>query len=278
MMVRSKSIDSLALGLLTALALLGWPRVGFAQGTWSVVPLPQPPGQESTPRALAADGAGNLYVGWVNGSNLIQRRDAQADWSVIAIFGTDPGQVGTPPSLALDAAGDLYVADGGAGGNNGRIQMRDAQGNWSVLAATGSALGQVNRPTAVVVDAEGNLFVADGDEASSRVQERDTHGNWSAVAMAGTSLGQVDGPSALAVDGAGNLYVADAPYEPTLAKYVGRVRKRDAQGSWSVLAAGGSGPGQVDLSYGGALAVDGAGNLYVADTGNNRVQMYTPGP
>jgi hypothetical protein len=54
------------------------------------------------------------------------------------------------------------------------------------------------------------------------------------------------------------------------------IQQRDAQGNWSVIAAQDGPLGQVDNSR--ALAVDGAGNLYVADTNNNRVQVYTPGP
>jgi DNA-binding beta-propeller fold protein YncE len=49
--------------------------------------------------------------------------------------------------------------------------------------------------------------------------------------------------------------------------------------NWSVIATGGQAIGQVDFyNYGAGLAVDGAGNLYVADSGNNRVQMYAPKP
>lgn len=65
----------------------------------------------------------------------------------------------------------------------------------------------------------------------------------------------------------GNFYVAQ-----------GDIQKWDAQGNWSVVATGGTGLGQVALYETSGLAVDGAGNLYVADTGNNRVLKYTPAP
>jgi DNA-binding beta-propeller fold protein YncE len=69
------------------------------------------------------------------------------------------------------------------------------------------------------------------------------------------------------MDTAGNLYVAEWD------DVSGRIEKRDAQGNWSVIATYGEAPAQVAGPT--TLAVDAAGNLYVADSGNNRVQEYT---
>jgi hypothetical protein len=73
------------------------------------------------------------------------------------------------------------------------------------------------------------------------------------------------------VDTAGNLYVAEWDEWDSI-----RIQKRDAQENWSVIATAGNALGQVGDNVG--LGVDGAGNLYVADGDNNRVQKYTPGP
>jgi sugar lactone lactonase YvrE len=149
-----------------------------------------------------------------------------------------------------------------------------AAGTWSVIAlpqkAGGEALGQVRSPSALAVGGVGNLYVAD---LSQGIQKRDAQGNWSTIALAGDALGQVD---ALAVDTAGKPYVAGYHYDSATGTYPSRIQKRDAQGSWSVIATDGSALGQVSSPSG--LAVDAADNLYVADTGNDRVQEYMPGP
>src|SRR5947209_2446294 len=58
----AKSSGALVVRLIVGLALLGWPRMGFAQGTWSVISLPQQSGDIDSPYRLAVDAAGNLYV------------------------------------------------------------------------------------------------------------------------------------------------------------------------------------------------------------------------
>jgi sugar lactone lactonase YvrE len=273
-MANPKRSGALVLRLLVGLALLCWPRVGAAQGTWSVISLPQwvnslphKPGEVFSPTALAVDPAGNLYVA---DRGRIQKRDAQGNWSVIATSGAGLGQVIRPGALTVDAAGNLYVADSGS--NEGRIQKRDPQGKWSVIATDGWEPGQVFTPSALAVDGAGNLYVA--DYSNYRIQKRDAQGNWSVIAPVGYDVGQVYDIRALAVDGAGNLYVADVPLFGD--EYHDRIQKRDAQGNWYLIATRGAAPGQVSNPT--DLAVDPAGNLYVAEAidywgyGNTRIQ------
>src|SRR5207253_1742915 len=98
-----------------------------AQGHWSILT----PGGAS---ALAADGAGNLYV-VDQGDSRIWKRDAQGHWSVITTYGSALGQVASPEALAADTAGNLYIAEGDRWPSKPRIVKQDALGNWSVIAS-----------------------------------------------------------------------------------------------------------------------------------------------
>src|SRR5690349_13050350 len=62
MALQPKRTGARALRMIVGLVLLGCARVGSAAGTWSVISLPQKPGEVITPTALAADAAGNVYV------------------------------------------------------------------------------------------------------------------------------------------------------------------------------------------------------------------------
>src|SRR5206468_2341756 len=117
-------------------------------------------------------------------------------------------------------------------------------------------------------------YVAD-QAGNGRIQKRDAQGNWSVIAAYGIAAGQFRNAYALAVDRAGNLYVTDRGNGSGTGpgdEMGQRIQKRDTQGNWSVIAAWDWGLGPV--WFPNALAVDAAGNLYVADSfnGYNRIQ------
>jgi tripartite motif-containing protein 71 len=256
-----------------------------AQGTWSVIATAGTGlGRVGNPTALAVDTVGNLYVAdYDYPSSRIQKGDAQGNWSLLGMAGSNHDQVADPTALAVDGAGNLYVAGWMIDGTYG-IDKREPDGNWSIIPPGDTNADRTGVPSALAVDAAGELYVASqlifdglGTFGIDWVHRRDAQGSWSVIATAGDAPGQVHGPTALAVDTAGTLYVADgSPFVADYANgYDGRIQMRDAQGGWSVLAAGGSAVGQV--SHPSGLAVDTAGNLYVADTGNNRLLKYSPG-
>jgi sugar lactone lactonase YvrE len=199
----------------------------------------------------------------------------------------------SPTGLALDAAGNLYVADEG----NQLIRMVTPQGQVSTVAGipenTGSDDGPVATasfvsPTGIAVDASGNLFVT--SPFSLRMI---TKAGLVSTPAGGFDLGGLDGLGSVAtfnnldgltLDGLGNLYVAD------MGNNAIRKIKPDATGKISPAAevstlAGYAEqpPGWADGAAGSAkfyqpegLAVDGAGNTYVADSANNVIRKITP--
>jgi RHS repeat-associated protein len=225
------------------------------------------------------------------------------------------GYLNAPEGVAVDAAGDLYIADTA----NNRVQeVSAATGNMSTIA--GSATGAsgdsgdggaasaalLNGPMAVAVDAAGNVYIA--DTFNSRIQEvaAASQSQWGQQMTAGdiyTVAGSVTGaagssgdggpatsallyePRGMSIDSAGNLYIADF--------YNNRVQEVAAAGhlQWGtqmtagdVYTVAGSASGKPGNSGdGGAataatldtpyrVAVDSSGNLYIMDSGNNRVR------
>lgn len=236
-----------------------------------------------TPRDLAVDGAGNVYVADKT-SNTIRKITPAG--SVTTLAGS-PGVSGSadgigaaatfnqPTAIAVNASGDLYVAD-----NNSVIRKISAAGVVTTFAGAAGRVGSSDGPGNVAsfrfaqglaVDAAGNLYVADsGNDLIRRV---DTGGFVTTVAGAAGIAGSTDGPAASArfsfptdvvVDRAGNVFVTDY--------FSSTIRKIDTAGNVTTVAGIADGrrgvrlgalPGHFDLPA--AIAIDSAGNLYVTD-------------
>ena len=175
---------------------------------------------------------------------------------------SEPGEA--PPEPRITAFGwnaqlQLAAGDGVRGARDG-------------LAAQ----ARFDDPYGVAVDAQGNVFIADAGE-NNRIRRVGLDGN--VTTRAGAAEGFADGvgsaarfdtPSGLAMDGAGNLYVADTGNHA--------IRKVTAEGVVTTLAGDGiagfrDGPAsQARFHAPTGVAADAAGNVYVADTYNDRIR------
>ena len=181
--------------------------------------------------------------------------------------GSGDGQFNGPEGVAVDASGNVYVADFG----NHRVQKFTDTGayltQWGTL---GMRAGQFNSPLGVAVDATGKVYVA--DNLNCRVQKfTDTGAYLTQWGTLGTGDGQFNGPAGVAVDASGNVYVGDTGNNGI---HNNRIQKFTDTGVYlTQWGAQGSGDGQLNGTWG--VAVDAAGNVYVADFRNHRVQKFT---
>ncbi|MEK7830647.1 MAG: hypothetical protein AAB401_06140, partial [Acidobacteriota bacterium] len=268
---------------------------GTATGTssWSIPLVSLLPGVNNL-TITAWDSAGNA-------GSAVLMVNYQAPQVVTTIAGTgrgaDSGDDGPgnaaaiwqPLGLAVDAMGNVIFSDL----VNRRVRKISPAGVISAFAGTGEAGsggdgGQAknatfNFPTGIAIDAAGNVFIA--DQGTHKVRKVAPDGVITTVAGAATFFGgysgdgglakdaELNSPQALAVDKDGNLLIVDQNNN--------RIRKVTvADGKITTVAGTGligfSGDGglatQADLAFPTGVAVDGAGNIYIADSINHRIR------
>jgi len=239
--------------------------------------------------------AGSIYV--ADPANCVIREvNSSGDISTFAgtpgscAYGGDGGpatsaSLNGPSALAVDSSGNMYIADTA---NNvirvvsaGVINTVAGNGTEEFAGDGGAATSaELDSPGDVAVDAAGNLYIA--DTWNARIRMVNTHGIIST--FAGGGGGEGDGgpanqagllmPSGVAVDAAGNVLIADSAS--------GLIRWVDGLGVIHTVAgnspytggfAGDGGPAfSAELAFPDGVSLDSLGDIYIADTGNNRVR------
>ena len=228
------------------------------------------------PVSVAPDRAGNVFFAT---QTTVLRLDAATGILTVVAGNGGPGfsgdngpatsaQLSGPWGVVVDSAGNLYLADTA----NNRIRKVS---NGVITPVTAA----VNSPSGIAVDSAGNLYIA--DTRNNRILEV-SNGVITTVAGGGSSLGdngpatsaQLANPQGVAVDSAGNLYLADTANN-RIRKVSGGVITTVAGGGSSGLADNGPAT-SAQLNYPTAVAVDSAGNVYVADRDSNRIRILSP--
>ena len=208
----------------------------------------------------------------------------------------DKAQLDEPWGVATDASGNLYISDN----RNFRVRKVDGSGSIATYAGRGSgdcwsegpvSSTDIGYPQGIGLDSSGSLYIA--DPSCHRIRKVDRMGNLTTVAggyppccysdawsgayggdggLANTPEVALNYPEAVAVDALGNLFIADTKNN--------RIRKVDTNGVITTVAGNGirgysgdRGPAiQASLNSPSGVALDNPGDLYIADTDNNRIR------
>jgi trimeric autotransporter adhesin len=282
------------------------PATGTGQGGSATI------AQLVQPRNVAVDAAGSLYISDF-GANQVYQVTSSGILSLVAGTGTAGfsgvgtsallAELSAPAGLATDSSGDVYIADSG----NNKVRKvyngviidvfdtsaptgvaLDSTGMLYVAAAGyfGNVVQQISGVASardVAVDSSGNIYATSG----GFVLEIPSGGMVTTIAGSGNppyfggddgpaKAALMDSPSGVVVDSSGNWYIADTANN--------RVRMVSTAGAISTIAgtstagsSGDNGPASAaELNLPHGIAIDGSGNLYIADTGNNEVRKITP--
>ncbi len=232
--------------------------------------------------AIAVDSGSNVYIADTHNGRI---RKITPDGHIFTIAGN--GSVGytgdggpatsatltLPSGLAVDSSGNVYIADYG----NSTVRKVDSKGNISTVAGTGvwgfggdggpANKAQLAAPYSLAIDPAGNLYIS--DLGNTDIREITTDGNIRTVA---TNVSA----NSIAVDAVDSIYFPDY-LTNTVQKILPNGTRYAIAGNGTVGFSGDNGPArnaQLNDPYG--IAVDGAGNVYVADTGNEVIRLLKP--
>jgi uncharacterized protein (TIGR03437 family) len=244
--------------------------------------------QLNQPTAVVVDSSGNIYI--ADAGNHRVRKISNGTISTFAGNGTagymgdgaaaSAAELNNPVGLGLDFSGNLFIADAAnsvireVSLSSGKITTfagENSLGAGYTGDAAAATLAQLNDPTDVCIDTFGNVYIAD---ANNNVIREVSSGNINTLVGGAITFGQLHFPDAVVVDKHGNLFIADT---------VGRRVVEFSNGTFTVVAGnesyGFSGDGglatQASLFDPMGVAVDPAGNVYIADTLNSRIRMVS---
>ena len=232
--------------------------------TWTAGGPANSPSTLSYPSGLALDSLNNIFVANSAKHNIVKFDSSGTYLSYFGEYGGAIGQFNTPYALKVDPNNNIYVADT----LNSRVQKFDASGAFlQSFGSNGTGNGQLRNAGDVAVDSSGNVYVTDLD--NERIVKFNSSSAYvSLFGNSGTLDTQVSSAGGIVLDSRGDVFVS----APNIYQ---RVQKYSPSGSYlSYFGSFGSGSGQFYNCEG--LSFDTTGRLYVADSFNNRIEVFLP--
>ncbi|MFZ3215591.1 MAG: choice-of-anchor D domain-containing protein, partial [Candidatus Acidiferrales bacterium] len=252
------------------------------------------------PFAGALDASGNLYFS--DSANCVIRKITASTGIITTVVGngacnyTGDGGPATsaalygPQGIAFDPAGNLFIADTDntvirkVTASTGIISTFAGNGNSGYSGDGGAATqATLSYPLAVATDANGNLYIADSQNNAIRLVNSGTNiittvaGNGAAgySGDGGPAAGALlNYPAGVALDTAGNLYISDTSNAVIRKVVDGTINTIIGNGNYAFSGDGGPAL-SASLTNPFALAVDAAGDVWIADLWANRIRMYS---
>jgi trimeric autotransporter adhesin len=249
---------------------------------------------------VAVDTSGNVYIADTYNNRIRLVTKSTGIITTVAGdgtqgFGGDGGlatsaQFNLPFGVAVDTSGNIYIADY----NNDRVRVvtrgtgiittvaGDGTDRYSGDGGQATSTG-VPTPYLIAVDTSGNIYIADSDNSRVRMVTKST-GIITTVAGDGTRGHKGDGglatsaglynPHGVAIDASGNIYIADSFHIRMVAKSTGIITTVAGDGTEGYKGDGGQAT-SASLTFPWGLAVDASGNIYIADSNNDRIRLVT---
>ena len=231
-------------------------------------------GISANPYGIVLDASGNLYVSTNEGD--IIKYPAGSNASTAPTFSTNMG--GNIGDLAMDASGNLFAAISYYSGPSFILEL---PANFTATTTATVVVPRTGRALGMCLHND-TIYVTNNDSfAITKFSPLGGYGMYDTTGVivaggndSGSANNQFAGPFGVAVDNAGNIYASDFVNNTVLKFPAGSTR---ATNGTVVAGFGFTGSGTMGLNQPGHLNVDASGNLYIADGGNNRIQIYYSG-
>jgi RHS repeat-associated protein len=224
-------------------------------------------GAVAEPMGVKLDSSGDVYVVDRGHDRIVELNPEGAYVRAFGSAGSGNGQLKEPMGLAI-SEGSLYVADYG----NSRVEQFSSSGSYlGQFGSKGAGAGQFKEPFSVAANpSTGNLYVA--DLGNQRVDEFSPTGRFLTDWETWGPAHPLSSPIAVAVGAAGKLYVSDL-YGAEISTWTPPEAGAAHLTYASQFGSAGSGGGQLSTPI--DAAIDGEGNVWVSDLGNNRIEQFS---